>query len=479
MGVNNGEGAELEGKEEVKAIKVESSKGNLSEAGAAAKRQHEEYIEEDAAESKYVSKKTKIPDKEEREGESVIGEDCDSVRGQKIPEGSDARESFNPTGDYSDSDTLTPENNNIQAEMQPGINMENDKEEKEVITVEDESDNEDEPLTLRLTSLTVGEVTRVYEVAISSALIPIISFKDKAKYIDMRYFGGLRENVIEGNLLEGLYLWLRKNAKSKKPQLRISTNSSSLALLHQKIKQYKGEHKAWGWLETVFVNMEDKKKNWRYFAHLKEVAKYRGNKPNHETVELCDHFRSVITTCTLDLLEAVKIKMYEKGGDMVLGGSRRVLPEGRWNLINEGRHAICNKCGQVQRTTRLGKHMEREHDRKENMERRRCQICNDYCGISDLKSHTSEHATVHYPLFWVINKETGLVICPECEVLRHLNGFNLVSHMKEKHKWSEFGRQEAPLCFICEERVALANLNKHILCHSLTHSLLDLKTEQN
>ena len=443
MGVNNGEGAELEGKEEVKAIKVESSKGNLSEAGAAAKRQHEEYIEEDAAESKYVSKKTKIPDKEERDGESVIGEDCDSVRGQKIPE-----ESFNPTGDYSDSDTLTPENNNIQAEM-------------------------------RLTSLTVGEVTRVYEVAISSALIPIISFKDKAKYIDMRYFGGLRENVIEGNLLEGLYLWLRKNAKSKKPQLRISTNSSSLALLHQKIKQYKGEHRAWGWLETVFVNMEDKKKNWRYFAHLKEVAKYRGNKPNHETVELCDHFRSVITTCTLDLLEAVKIKMYEKGGDMVLGGSRRVPPEGRWNLINEGRHAICNKCGQVQRTTRLGKHMEREHDRKENMERRRCQICNDYCGISDLESHTSQHATVHYPLFWVINKETGLVICPECEVLRHLNGFNLVSHMKEKHKWSEFGRQEAPLCFICEERVALANLNKHILCHSLTHSLLDLKTEQN
>ena len=60
--------------------------------------------------------------------------------------------------------------------------------------------------------------------------------------------------------------------------------------------------------------------------------------------------------------------MVRRGKDLLPEKAARtkVLPEGKWNNINEGRHTICpfNNCGLVQRIGRrrgLGSHLERYH----------------------------------------------------------------------------------------------------------------------
>ena len=82
------------------------------------------------------------------------------------------------------------------------------------------------------------------------------------------------------------------------------------------MKQYNGEDRVWQWLETVFVNTEDRKKNFRYFARLKQQPQNRENQTNHEKLEVCDHYSGQLITWILDVLEAIKIKILNKLGSL-------------------------------------------------------------------------------------------------------------------------------------------------------------------
>ena len=174
-------------------------------------------------------------------------------------------------------------------------------------------------------------------------------------------------------------------------------------------------------------------------------------------------------------------KVVKRGNDLLLEAAERkkVLPVTKWNLINEGRHAICpfNNCGQVQRISRLGAHIERDHQ-KESVRQRLCQVrdCKACVSISDLESHAAKHSTIEYRMFWVIDKVTKEVTCTECPDLRHLHRFTILRHMKDKHGWSEWKKPPGgpPLCWLCEERLSLVNLNKHLRDHELKiNSLID------
>ena len=157
---------------------------------------------------------------------------------------------------------------------------------------------------------------------------------------------------------------------------------------------------------------------------------------------------------------------------------KKTVPNATWNIINEQRHAICpfDNCGQPQRISKLGQHLERDHQ-NERVIQRVCQVCREIVSVSDLEIHTN---TMHspsapeYQMFWVINKTNKAVTCPECTDLRQLNKFNMLRHMKEKHGWSEEKNPPggAPLCWICEEEVSLRNLNKHLFNHELKINFL-------
>ena len=109
------------------------------------------------------------------------------------------------------------------------------------------------------------------------------------------------------------------------------------------------------------------------------------------------------------------------------------------------------------------------------MIQRVCQLCREIVSVSDLKSHTNNmHSPAEYQMFWVINKTNKDVTCPECINLRHLNRFNMLKHMKEKHGWTEEKNPPggAPLCWICEEKVSLRDLNKHLFNHEFKVNFL-------
>ena len=432
------------------------------------------------------------------------------------------------------------------------------------------------PLTLHLTSLTVGRSTRLYEVGIASLLNPRRdeSFQEKAKYVDMQYMGAEREALreksglcksdfyghpgqewiseaniwIESKLIRKVYNWLQRNVRSGEP-LWITINSASLALFHQKMRRYQGENKDWSWVvggfttwnriqrlfrmvapdgsqdgrslkvyqeeelkldhvsgtaRDVALNMattvdkvaseyfikkdmeknfiqRNQEKNWKFFANKaclegSKLPKYRGHKSYHKKVELWDHYNETFHAWTWNDLEVMK-NVVKRGNDLLpeKAARKKVLPEGQWNLINEGRHTICpfNNCGQVQRIRGLGHHLGRDHQ-NQSMRPRLCQLCGEIVSISDLESHISKHSTMQYLMFWVIDKVTKEVTCPECLNLRHLNRFSMLRHMKEKHGWSEWKDPPGgpPLCWLCEERVPLVDLNKHLHNHELKINFL-------
>ena len=247
-------------------------------------------------------------------------------------------------------------------------------------------------------------------------------------------------------------------------------------------------------MEKQFIrrNLE---KNWKFFANKtclegSKLPVYRGPKSYHRKVELWDKFHGTFFTWTWDDLEEMK-KVVKRGTDLLPDKAERkkVLPTTKWNLINEGRHAICpfDNCGQVQRiwdktgsvdrSRGLGAHMERDH-KNESVRQRLCQVrdCKAILSISDLASHAAKHSTTEYIMFWVIDKATKEVTCPECPDLRHLNRFNMLRHMKDKHGWSEWKNPPGgpPLCWLCEEGVPLVDLNKHLHDHELkTNFLMD------
>ena len=220
------------------------------------------------------------------------------------------------------------------------------------------------------------------------------------------------------------------------------------------------------------------------------MSKNNEKSSKKKIIELCHHDTGKMVTWTLDAVENMKIKMFRESGRVVKGASKNMSLEGL--LINGGNHIVC--CGQVHRTSRFGRHLAINHPEKA-LEPRICQICGVSCAITDLKSHAEKHATVQYQMFWMVNQDEGQVVCPECEGVRHLNRFNVVSHMKEKHGWSKkisdftgftFRTREAfhvtpggkPFCGLCQEAVFLYDLNKHIGIHSLTHFLVDVKPEK-
>ena len=223
-------------------------------------------------------------------------------------------------------------------------------------------------------------------------------------------------------------------------------------------------------------------KNWNLFADAtclkgKELRRYRG--PNGNKVELCDkYFDQIQTWDSLKDMKVMKKSAMERGFDMLPEGveKKKVVPNGTWNIINEQRHAICpiNNCGQLQRVSKLGQHLERDHQ-SERVIQRVCQVCREIVSVSDLENHTNTmHSPAEYQMFWVINKTNKEVTCPECTNLHPLNKFNMLSHMKEKHGWTEEKNPPggAPLCWICEEKVSLRDLNKHLFNHLLKINLL-------
>ena len=442
------------------------------------------------------------------------------------------------------------------------------------------------PLTLHLTTLTVGRTIRLYEVGIASCLNRgrqqrEASFQETVKYVDMqyRYMGKGREKLreksglsksdfygnigqkwiadanifLEGCLIRKVLTFLSRNIRSGEP-LWITINSACLALLRKKIKTYQPENKDWSWvvggfttwnriqqifrmvhpatgaLDTrslkeyqeqdlrldhvsgttrdVALNMartiedvasrhflrkdmerqfirRNLEKNWKFFANQtclegNKLREYRGSKSFHQKVELCDQYHGTFFAWTWDDLEEMK-KVVTRGTDLLPEKAERkkVLPTTKWHLINERRHAICpfNNCGQVLRIKGLGSHLERDHP-NESVRQRLCQIqrCDKSVSISDLESHAALHATTEYQMFWVIDKVTKEVTCPECPGLRHLNKFVMIWHMKEKHGWSEWGKTPGipghPLCWLCEEEVSLVKLNKHIEDHELKINFL-------
>ena len=434
------------------------------------------------------------------------------------------------------------------------------------------------PLTLHLTTLTVGRTTRLYEVGMASCLNPERegSFQETVKYLDMqfRYMGGERERLreksglcrsdfygdighrwiaeankfLEGRLILKVMKWLRRNVRSGEP-LWITINSASLALLRQKIKIYQPENKDWSWVVGGFTTwnriqklfrLEDRDggldtrslkefqeeelrldhvsgtardvalnmvttiekvatkhflkkdlekqfmkknltKNWKFFANKtclegRKLQKYRGLKSYHPKVELWDIYHGTFFAWTWDDLEEMK-KVVKRGNDLLPEKAERkkVLPVTKWNLINEGRHTICpfNNCGQVQRVRGLVGHLERDHQ-SESVRQRLCQVCGDTVSISDLESHAEMHSINEYRMFWVVDKVTKEVTCPECTDLRHLNKFSMLRHMKEQHGWSEWRNPPGgpPLCWLCEVEVTLAGLNKHLHDHELKINFL-------
>ena len=444
------------------------------------------------------------------------------------------------------------------------------------------------PLTLHLTTITVGRSTRLYEVGIASCLNrgrqerELSSFQAKATYVDMqnRYMGRagrekLRENAphlcksdfhgkpgedwiaganifYEEKMIEKVYAWLCRNVRSGVQPLWIAINSDSLKLFRHKIKKYQPENKDWSWvvggfttwnriqqifrmvhpatgaLDTrslkeyqeqelrldhvsgttrdVALNMartiedvatrhflrkdmekqfirRNLEKNWKFFANQtclegNKLPEYRGLKSFHQKVELEDQYHGTFFAWTWDDLEEMK-KVVTRGTDLLPEKAERkkVLPTAKWHLINERNHAICpfNNCGQVLRIKGLGSHLERDHP-NESVRQRLCQLCDESVSISDLESHAALHATAEYQMFWVIDKVTKEVTCPECPGLRHLNQFSMLRHMRDKHGWSEWVDPPvgAPLCWLCEEPVSLCNLNKHLQDHKLkTDFLMD------
>ena len=427
------------------------------------------------------------------------------------------------------------------------------------------------PLTLHITTLTVGNTTRLYEVGIASVLNPDkeTSFHEKVKYQDMKYVGKeerekLRKKFgicktwfkgeigerkiskinmfVEGQLIKRIYAWLSRNIRSGDP-LWITVNSATLALLCYKMNRYRPENKDWRWIvggfttwqriqilyrmvdpdgaldtrsmkefqeeeqrlnhlsgsaRDVALNMvttikkvasdyfykkgkqfirEDFSKNWKLFANetcykRSKLPKHREHKTKHEKVELWDNFHGTFIAWTWDDLEDIKknVKRSMESIDMLPKKAERkkMLPEGKWNIINEGRHAICpfNNCAQVQRISRLGRHLESDH-KNERVRHRLCQICREIVSISELESHAVMHSGYH--MFWVIKRVNREVICPECVGLIHLNKFHLKRHMMKEHGWSEEAQPPGghPLCWDCEERVPLRVLGKHLQDHDL------------
>ena len=241
-------------------------------------------------------------------------------------------------------------------------------------------------------------------------------------------------------------------------------------------------------MESEFFERNGKK-NWKLFANVacldgSKLKKHRRHKGLHKKVKLSDYYHSTFYTwASLDDLKAMKksVKsLMERGFDMLPEGveKKKTVPRGMWNIINEGRHAICpmDNCGQVQKISKLGQHLERDH-KTNSVGPKLCQvrgsqkddICGEIVSSSDLESHASTHSTTHYQMFWVIDKGTKEVTCPECINLRHLNKFAMLWHMKDKHGWSEGGNRPggSPLCWLCEEEVHLVDLNKHLHNHEL------------
>ena len=257
----------------------------------------------------------------------------------------------------------------------------------------------------------------------------------------------------------------------------ISSSAKDVALnMASTIDRIASKHFIQKDMEEEFFG-RDGKKNWKLFANAaglkgSEMPKYRGHKG--KKVELCDkYFEKIYTWNSLRDMKAVKKSVMERGFDMLPEGveKKKAVPNNTWNIINEQRHAICpfNNCGQLQRISKLGQHLERDHA-SERVIQRVCQICKEIVSVSDLESHTNTmHSPAEYQKFWVINKTNKEVTCPECMDLRHLNKVIILRHMKEKHGWSEEKEPLGghPLCWICEENVPLRDLNKHLFNHEL------------
>ena len=235
-------------------------------------------------------------------------------------------------------------------------------------------------------------------------------------------------------------------------------------------------------LERNFVRRNGDK-NWRFFANQtclegSRLPAYRGHKSYHKKVELWDYYNETFHAWTWNDLEVMKA-VVKRGNDLLPESAprKKVLPEGKWNIINHGNHAICpfNNCGQVQRIKGLSKHLEREHE-NESVRQRLCQVrdCKEIVSISDLESHAATHSIMEYLMFWEINKVTKEVLCPECPGIFHLNRFSMLRHMMDTHGWSEWFDPPGgpPLCWLCEEKISLKELNKHLHTHELKINFL-------
>ena len=121
-------------------------------------------------------------------------------------------------------------------------------------------------------------------------------------------------------------------------------------------------------MESEFFERNGKK-NWKLFANVacldgSKLKKHRKHKGLLKKVKLSDYYHSTFYTwASLDDLKEMKKSaksLMERGFDMLPEGveKKKTVPRGMWNIINEGRHAICpmDNCGQVQRTSKLGQH---------------------------------------------------------------------------------------------------------------------------